>query len=1011
MTVLTASQTPTSAHNSRALLSGKDTARRNKAQREVLLRDLGGRRTSVTRAVACPRKGGEDKLEALSHRESRVLQVVLDGIAEVEVIAMITLWRRQGTSVLRPILERAEEAREVAALLRGTAGATVERGTTLGSAVRGGGGVTRALRLGGGDGVKTGSHPLMVPGGLEMEDTQHPGVVARRRQGSPPAPVRARGSRVAPGWAQGSRVAPGWAQGGSTFASKMCPAKVMADSLADIIRSHILFTEHSLQDEAKPLYLKPEDEDRHMGEYDDDEELNEKISSGSDGTGTTPAPKRSMGGYSLGSAVGRRANDDSGEPGGIGADSRNGGIREASSQQGDSTEASPGTTTAESPAGSMEEGRKRMHNIENMTEEEIQQAEEDQRDFTADSDDEDSSGEEEEKEESGEEDMTLEQWVQTVEQLEWERTIECEIRLAHHKHLRNLKQATQVAEDITSENRFELLKREGEMNEFYAAQYARTARPIKNDIQIQNEEYAKIFQWPKTYQNKGSKAANRKRKAQREDENGSREEQSMGTQDQPMKDADKQQEEGEEYEKQELRRQTAMLEAQVNALKDENREFEEETISLQKIAEGRLKEIEAATRLEAKNVNRFKEDLARLLKVDISRIKVVNPRQAQRRLIMSASMSPKASSKKSFLPSGSGGNRGLTFLEAKNTSAVTQVTTSSTNDPPAAIDVLIVLAPTFEETNGTWPGPTIKPSPLPPPPPSPPVNASAEADVSFLNEDTGSAAPPPPPPPAGALFPGAVNLPIPTVGGAPNSSPFSPQASPLSPSPAPAQVVEAGGIVTLQSIANMFLNALETGEFSTATGMTLKVTDMKMITGDAAALGSPPSPMPPPTPPAPRPPPPRQTPVQFTVATPSTPPLVSQSPLPVTQSPPPASLPPPPASQASPPASRTPPPAFRTPPPASRLPPPSSQSPPPSSQSAPPIARVPPPSPVPVKPPQTPPPPPWTEDGSTPLAPEGELGIPLGGEEGPPFEEALPPPAEPHGMILVLCRLYPLLLA
>ncbi|GBG61685.1 hypothetical protein CBR_g23201 [Chara braunii] len=165
MTVLTASQTPTSAHNSLALLSGKDTARRNKALREVLLRDLEGRRASVTRAAACPGKGGEDKLEALSHRESRVLQVVLDGIAEVEVIAMITLWRRRGTSVLRPILERAEAAREVAALLGGTVGATAERGTVLGSVVRGGGGVTRALRLGGGGGVKTGSHPLMVPGG------------------------------------------------------------------------------------------------------------------------------------------------------------------------------------------------------------------------------------------------------------------------------------------------------------------------------------------------------------------------------------------------------------------------------------------------------------------------------------------------------------------------------------------------------------------------------------------------------------------------------------------------------------------------------------------------------------------------------------------------------------------------------------------------------------------------------------------------------------------------------
>ncbi|GBG72088.1 hypothetical protein CBR_g11022 [Chara braunii] len=138
MIALTASQTPTSTHNSCALLSGKDTARRNKALREVLLRDLGGRRTSVTRAAACPGKGGDDKLEALSHRESRVLQMVLDSIAEVEVIAMITLWRQRGTSVLLTILKRAEAARDVAALLRGTAGATAERGTAMGSAVRGG---------------------------------------------------------------------------------------------------------------------------------------------------------------------------------------------------------------------------------------------------------------------------------------------------------------------------------------------------------------------------------------------------------------------------------------------------------------------------------------------------------------------------------------------------------------------------------------------------------------------------------------------------------------------------------------------------------------------------------------------------------------------------------------------------------------------------------------------------------------------------------------------------------
>ncbi|GBG81852.1 hypothetical protein CBR_g34035 [Chara braunii] len=147
MTVLTASQTSTSTQNSRALLNGKDTARRDKALREVLLRDLGGRRANVTRAAACPGKGGEDELEALSHRESRVLQVVLDGLAKVEVVAMVTLWRQRGTSVLLTILERAEATREVAALLRETAGATTERGTTLGSVVRGGGDVARVMAL------------------------------------------------------------------------------------------------------------------------------------------------------------------------------------------------------------------------------------------------------------------------------------------------------------------------------------------------------------------------------------------------------------------------------------------------------------------------------------------------------------------------------------------------------------------------------------------------------------------------------------------------------------------------------------------------------------------------------------------------------------------------------------------------------------------------------------------------------------------------------------------------
>ncbi|GBG59760.1 hypothetical protein CBR_g54863 [Chara braunii] len=101
---------------------------------------------------------------------------------------------------------------------------------------------------------------------------------------------------------------------------KMCPTKVMADSLAAIIGSHILSTKHSLQDGVVPLYLEPEDEDRYMREYDDEDGLNDKIFPGCDGIGTTPTPEGSMGGYSVGSAAGRRANDGSGRTGGIRAD-------------------------------------------------------------------------------------------------------------------------------------------------------------------------------------------------------------------------------------------------------------------------------------------------------------------------------------------------------------------------------------------------------------------------------------------------------------------------------------------------------------------------------------------------------------------------------------------------------------------------------------------------------------------------------------------------------------------
>ncbi|GBG59658.1 hypothetical protein CBR_g49922 [Chara braunii] len=116
--------------------------------------------------VVCPGEGGKGELEALGYRESRILQVVVNDLAEVEVVVVVTLRQQRGNNVLLTILERGEAVRELAALLRGTAGTTMERGTTLKSVVRGGGSVTNTLRLGGGSGLTTGPHSLMGPGGL-----------------------------------------------------------------------------------------------------------------------------------------------------------------------------------------------------------------------------------------------------------------------------------------------------------------------------------------------------------------------------------------------------------------------------------------------------------------------------------------------------------------------------------------------------------------------------------------------------------------------------------------------------------------------------------------------------------------------------------------------------------------------------------------------------------------------------------------------------------------------------
>ncbi|GBG58670.1 hypothetical protein CBR_g71 [Chara braunii] len=286
---------------------------------------------------------------------------------------------------------------------------------------------------------------------------------------------------------------------------------------------------------------------------------------------------------------------------------------EGSSQQeedGGRSQGAQGHVTMEDEERVRERARRRgMQNAENMTVEQILQAEEDQRESSPDTESESASEEEEEEEEVEQEDSdveewTRERWVKEVEQLEWGRTIECEIRLAHYKHLRNLQQATQAGEDITPENRFELLRREGEVNEFYASQYARKSRTVRNEILLQQEEYERIFQWPKSYHSKERKRDGKKRKAQTIEEQSSL----VGGRNDPMEGAAMEEEQGkgerEEEEVQDLRRQAAILVVQVNLLKDENRELEDDTVNVQKIATGKWKEVEAAARLEPKNGRR-----------------------------------------------------------------------------------------------------------------------------------------------------------------------------------------------------------------------------------------------------------------------------------------------------------------------------------------------------------------------------------------------------------------------
>ncbi|GBG60900.1 hypothetical protein CBR_g16020 [Chara braunii] len=220
-----------------------------------------------------------------------------------------------------------------------------------------------------------------------------------------------------------------------------------------------------------------------------------------------------------------------------------------------------------------------------------------EKEMKGDSDDEDW---EEEEEEEEEEPDTLIKWIQTVHNLRWERHIECEIHLAHHKHLRNLKQATATEVGTASTNRSEILRREQELNEFYASQYRWKAQQHKNDITVQNAGYTKQFVWPKMYQPQGWKRSERKRKMQQE----GTDQVSQERQDSALSEGESVEQRlasTEEDQMEEEKRQAVILEAQIGILKEQKRELEEDTTNLQKIAYAPHTDIHAAAKLHAKN--------------------------------------------------------------------------------------------------------------------------------------------------------------------------------------------------------------------------------------------------------------------------------------------------------------------------------------------------------------------------------------------------------------------------
>ncbi|GBG74462.1 hypothetical protein CBR_g18872 [Chara braunii] len=156
-----------------------------------------------------------------------------------------------------------------------------------------------------------------------------------------------------------------------------------------------------------------------------------------------------------------------------------------------------GPSENQTPDASRDRKRNRLEGSENQRTEE-EEADGDAEDSAIqDSEDEGSKEEDEdmgdEEDEQGQSMDSLDYVQQYIRSLELDRIVELEVRLAHHKHLRNLKSATKVEDNISMEKRFEILKKEKELNEFYAVQYSMKTRTEKNIITVDTKSYEQRF--------------------------------------------------------------------------------------------------------------------------------------------------------------------------------------------------------------------------------------------------------------------------------------------------------------------------------------------------------------------------------------------------------------------------------------------------------------------------------------------------------------------------------------